>query len=83
MAVELFFRGEKMAKVVGSLAVKKPEEGERLSGILVKRNFNYHVMAPGDLQKYTNMTISTVTQRQSIYYGGSFPLLQFMISQVN
>ncbi len=83
VAVELFFRGEKMAKVVGSLAVQPPEEGHRVSGILVKRNFNYHLMASSDLQKYTDMTTSTVTQRQSVYYGGSFQLLQFMISQIS
>lgn len=72
-----------MAKVVGSLAVQPPEEGHRVSGILVKRNFNYHLMSSSDLQKYTDMTTSTVTQRQSVYYGGSFQLLQFMISQIS
>lgn len=82
VAVELFFRGEKMAKVVGNLAKRKPEEGDPISGVLVKRNFNYHIMAPNDLQKYTNMTMSTVTQRQSIYYGGNYQLLHFLISQV-
>ncbi len=81
--VELSFRGEKMAKVVGQLAVEPPEEGHRVSGILVKRNFNYHLLAPADLQKYTDMTMSTVTQRQSVFYGGSFQLLQFMISQIS
>ncbi len=82
VAVELFFRGEKMAKVVGSLAVDKPEDGHKVSGILVKRNFNYHLLAPADLQKYTDLTMSTVTQRQSVFYSGSLPLLQFMVSQV-
>ena len=83
VAVELFFRGEKMAKVVGALAMEKPEEGHKVSGILVKRNFNYHILAANDLQKYTDMTMSTVTQRQSIYYNGSFHLLQYMVSQIS
>ena len=82
VAVELLFRGEKMAKVVGSLAVDKPVEGHRVSGILVKRNFNYHLLNPEDLPKYTDMTISTVTQKQSVYYSGSFQLLQFLLSQI-
>ena len=30
--MELYFRGEKMAKVMGSLAMKKPEEGMPVSG---------------------------------------------------
>jgi cleavage and polyadenylation specificity factor subunit 3 len=83
VAVELYFRGEKMAKVVGSLAMRKAEEGHQVSGILVKRNFNYHILAPNDLQTYTDMTMSTVTQRQSIYYSGSFQLLQYMVSQIS
>lgn len=48
-AVELRFRGEKMAKIMGSLAVERPSNGKRISGILVKRNFNYHIVAPEDL----------------------------------
>ena len=64
-----------MAKVMGSLAVKRPEEGVRVSGILVKRNFNYHIVSPGDLSKYTDLTMSTVTQRQSVHYSGSIQLL--------
>jgi len=79
VSVELYFRGEKMAKVMGSLAMKKPEEGMHVSGILVKRNFNYHVLAPGDLPKYTDLTMSTVTQRQSIFYSGSLQVLQYIL----
>ena len=89
-AVELQFRGEKMAKVrsrppprstpfssyyscqawysrmigvwcchvafvplfvqvVGSLAAKRSDADKNISGLLVKRNFNYHIMAPHDL----------------------------------
>ena len=39
VAVEISIRGEKMGKVMGSLAMQKPVEGVRVSGILVKRNF--------------------------------------------
>lgn len=48
-SVELYFRGEKTAKVMGQLAVDQPEPGKTLSGILVKRNFNYHILSPDDL----------------------------------
>lgn len=57
-AVELYFRGEKTAKVMGSLAVERPQPGNTLSGILVKRNFNYHILAPNDLSsKYLCIVI--------------------------
>merc|ERR1712029_757729 len=81
VSVDLYFRGEKMAKVMGSLAVQKPEEGVKVSGILVKRNFNYHILSPNDLSKYTDLTMSTVTQRQSIHYNGSLQLLQYILQQ--
>lgn len=31
------------------MAMVPPEHGELVSGVLVKRNFNYHIMAPKDL----------------------------------
>ncbi|WAR03884.1 CPSF3-like protein [Mya arenaria] len=83
IAVELHFRGEKMAKVVGSLAARKPEDGEKISGILVKRNFNYHIMDPKDLSNYTELAMSTVTQRLSIRYTGPVALLTYYLTQLS
>ncbi|KAK7491425.1 hypothetical protein BaRGS_00017254, partial [Batillaria attramentaria] len=81
-AVHLHFRGEKMAKVVGELASQQPTQGHKLSGILVKRNFNFHLMAPKDLHSYTDLAMSTVTQRLSIGYTGTVQLLHFYLSQL-
>ena len=36
-------------QVVGSLAAKRSDADKNISGLLVKRNFNYHIMAPHDL----------------------------------
>ena len=70
--VELYFRGEKTAKIVGKLATMvKPEENARISGVLVKRNFKYQIMLPEDLPKYTDLAVSTVLQRQSVPFSGS------------
>ncbi|XP_063830466.1 cleavage and polyadenylation specificity factor 73 [Ostrinia nubilalis] len=78
----LTFRGDKTAKVMGSLAVEPPEPGRQLQGVLVKRNFNYHILAPSDLNKYTELTQSEVTQRQSIPYSGSPALLRHVVMQL-
>ncbi|KAL0870191.1 hypothetical protein ABMA27_006335 [Loxostege sticticalis] len=78
----LTFRGDKTAKVMGSLAVEPPTAGKQLQGVLVKRNFNYHILAPADLNKYTELTQSEVTQRQSIHYTGSVPLLRHVVMQL-
>ena len=81
-SVELHFRGEKMAKVIGSLAASKPVHGKAVSGILLKKGFNYHVMAPSDLQNYTDLSTSTITQRQIIGFRASFSVLQKSLQQL-
>uniref|UniRef100_A0AAQ6A4X4 Cleavage and polyadenylation specificity factor subunit 3 n=1 Tax=Amphiprion ocellaris TaxID=80972 RepID=A0AAQ6A4X4_AMPOC len=53
-AVTLNFRGEKLAKVMGLLADQKCAQGQRVSGILVKRNFNYHILTPSDLSVFNH-----------------------------
>ncbi|KAG8277735.1 cleavage and polyadenylation specificity factor 73-like [Homalodisca vitripennis] len=82
VAVELYFRGEKTAKVMGSLAVEKPKPGHKISGVLVKRNFNYHMLAPSDLTKYTDMNMSTVIQQQSIHFTSSMNVLRYLLTQL-
>lgn len=79
-AVELRFRGEKVAKVMGSLAVDPVAPGHRLSGVLVKRNFSYHLLDPKDLSTYTNLVMSTVSQSLNMNFSGSF---QDLISAVS
>uniref|UniRef100_A0A8C5XBB9 Cleavage and polyadenylation specific factor 3 n=1 Tax=Microcebus murinus TaxID=30608 RepID=A0A8C5XBB9_MICMU len=81
-AVTLNFRGEKLAKVMGFLADKKPEQGQRVSGILVKRNFNYHILSPCDLSNYTDLAMSTVKQTQAIPYTGPFNLLFYQLQKL-
>jgi cleavage and polyadenylation specificity factor subunit 3 len=65
--VELTFRGEKSAKVIGKLASNTmPRADTEISGVLVKRNFKYHLLSAEDLPNYTDLAISTILQRQSI-----------------
>jgi cleavage and polyadenylation specificity factor subunit 3 len=73
--VELYFRGEKNAKVVGQLASSGAKLDSQISGILVKRNFKYHLMQPDDLPNYTDLAISTIQQRQSIPFKSEPSLL--------
>lgn len=82
-SVRLYFRGEKMAKVMGNLAMKKPEHSDKLSGILVKRNFNYYILAPEDLNDHTNLTTSTVTQRQTVAFSAPLSVLLYYLSQLS
>lgn len=38
-----------LLQVMGSLTDRKCAQGQRVSGILIKRNFNYHIVTPSDL----------------------------------
>lgn len=81
--VELYFRGEKSAKVIGKLATNKmPKSDAEISGILVKRNFKYHLMSPEDLPNYTDLAISTILQRQSIPYRSDPDLILYSLERV-
>ncbi|KAL7031466.1 hypothetical protein ACKWTF_007020 [Chironomus riparius] len=81
-AVELYFKGEKTAKVMGKLATKKIENGDPVSGILVKRDFKYHILDASDINKYTDMSMSTVTQRQSLAFSGSPNSLRLLLERM-
>lgn len=82
-AVELHFKGEKTAKVMGSLAKVKPEEGQIISGVLVKRNFKYQIVDPSDISKYTDMTIGGVTQCMSVHFSGNIETLRSVLAHVS
>lgn len=42
---------------MGSLTDRKCVQGQRVSGILVKRNFNYHIMTPTDLPSQSRLCV--------------------------
>lgn len=79
--VHLPFQGEKTAKVMGTLAMNPPTSGQQLSGVLVKRNFNYHLMAPRDIAKYTDMSVSSISQRLSVSYKDSLETLITLLDE--
>ena len=79
-AVELHFRGEKTAKVIGTLAMEPPSQDKKLSGVLVKRNFNYHLMAPGDIRKYTDIPVSNISQTLAVSYRQSLETMRQVLS---
>eukprot|EP00795_Rhopilema_esculentum_P012680 gene12680-3393_t len=78
-SVQLHFRGEKMAKVIGSLASEQPANGKSISGLLLKRGFNYHIMSPNDLQNYTDLATSSITQRQILHFRAPFNIVYYCL----
>jgi cleavage and polyadenylation specificity factor subunit 3 len=48
----------------------------------VKRDFKYHIVDATDINKYTDMSMSTVTQRQSLAFNGSPSSLKFLLERI-
>ncbi|KAI6170835.1 Cleavage and polyadenylation specificity factor subunit 3 [Aphelenchoides bicaudatus] len=80
--LSLFFRGQKTAKIVGQLAENLPPDNSVVSGILLRRNFNYHLLMPSDLSVYTELSTSTLTQKKSLYYDGELAVLVYNLGQL-
>lgn len=66
---------------MGNLAIDPPKADRKLTGVLVKRNFNYHLLAPTDLNKYTDLVMSTISQKLSVHFAGSFLQLKQLLSE--
>uniref|UniRef100_W5KBE1 Cleavage and polyadenylation specificity factor subunit 3 n=1 Tax=Astyanax mexicanus TaxID=7994 RepID=W5KBE1_ASTMX len=88
-AVTLNFRGEKLAKVMGSLADKKCAQGQRVSGILVKRNFSYHILTPSDLSRNVEevdtaeKTTLRIFDSITLVHDGNMVLLEWVSNPLN
>ena len=50
-AVEIKHSQSKTARVVGRLALNPPKEGDRVSGLLVQKDFGHMIVAPEDLPR--------------------------------
>ncbi|KAJ2853314.1 endoribonuclease ysh1 [Coemansia erecta] len=80
--VRLHFHGEKMARVMGSLASKVPREGEWAAGILVEKDFNYTLVNPADLQEFTAVAPVVIEQQLRVPYASTFTLLRHHLEQM-
>ncbi|XP_065844636.1 cleavage and polyadenylation specificity factor subunit 3-like [Oscarella lobularis] len=81
-SVELHFKGEKTVKVVGSLASSKPKNEANISGILVKKGFNYTLVSPSDLAAYTDLSPCVITQRQTVAFGPPLSVLKYFMREL-
>ena len=55
-SVEMYFNSKKMAKTIGRVAENTPEDGETVSGLLVKKAFTYQIMALDDLHAFSQLS---------------------------
>lgn len=62
-SVKVSFKREKVAKVLGNLASATPTSNTNVSGILIQKDFQHHLVAPEDLRLYSDINYATVFQK--------------------
>ncbi|GAA6060101.1 hypothetical protein JCM10212_003509 [Sporobolomyces blumeae] len=75
--VKLKFRGERMAKALGRLALTTPAPSTTLSGLLVSKDFTYTLLSPADLRDFTGLSTSVILQRQRLRLSVSWDLVRW------
>ncbi|KAG6877278.1 endoribonuclease ysh1 [Termitomyces sp. T32_za158] len=75
--LNLSFRGERVAKAIGTLADKLPQANEVLSGLLVAKDYSYTLLDPRDLRDFTGLSTCTMTQRQKVVLGVRWDLVRW------
>ncbi|KAG7449534.1 Metallo-hydrolase oxidoreductase [Guyanagaster necrorhizus] len=75
--LNLSFRGERVAKAIGTLADAAPQTNDVLSGLLVAKDYSYTLLDPRDLRDFAGLSTCTVTQRQKIALGVRWGLVRW------
>ncbi|KAF7976091.1 hypothetical protein HWV62_18948 [Athelia sp. TMB] len=75
--LNLSFRGERVAKAIGTLATKPPQPNDIISGLLVAKDYSYTLLDPRDLRDFAGLSTCTVTQRQKIVLGVGWDLVRW------
>ncbi|KAI0341996.1 Metallo-hydrolase/oxidoreductase [Trametopsis cervina] len=75
--LELTFRGERVAKAIGTLAARPPQANDTISGLLVAKDYSYTLLDPRDLRDFAGLTTTIVTQRQKIALGVGWELVRW------
>ena len=64
--VEIIHKGERIAKLTGLLAERKSKRAIAWAGVLVQKDFGTMLIAAEDVNNYTKLRTSLVTQRQLV-----------------
>eukprot|EP00488_Nonionellina_sp_1-RS-2012_P000855 TRINITY_DN1375_c0_g1_i1.p1 TRINITY_DN1375_c0_g1~~TRINITY_DN1375_c0_g1_i1.p1 ORF type:complete len:178 (-),score=40.12 TRINITY_DN1375_c0_g1_i1:124-657(-) len=87
-SVNIEFRKDKVAKVVGKLVDDIDISGSTgtgsydMDGLLIRKDFNYNIVAPIDLSKHTPLTSTKMEQSLMIPFCQSFTALSLFIAKI-
>ena len=77
-SINIMFQGEKRAKVLGQLAMKKYEDGDEINGILLHHNFQHLLLNEKDLKLYSDVCCSGVKQTLLVPLNDTVPYEQII-----
>src|ERR1700679_3098690 len=80
--LNLTFRPERVAKVIGGLAAKPPQTNDVLSGLLVSKDYSYTLLDPRDLRDFAGLSTCVVTQRQKTVLGVGWELVRWHLGGI-
>jgi cleavage and polyadenylation specificity factor subunit 3 len=80
--VELYFRGEKTAKVIGQLAINNPEKGQIIKGILTQKDFTFQIVSNEEFVEFTELVMVPVILKQNLITRATFGLLKWHLEQM-
>lgn len=80
--VELHFRGEKTAKVIGNLATQAPVDGSFVEGVLTSKDFTFQIIAPTELAGFTELVTAPVIQKISVISHAPAGLIRWHLEQM-
>lgn len=84
-SIELSYRGEKVIKIVGSLATEEGSktEGTIVEGVLVGKDFEYQLIKTEDLPEYVpSLRKVHLMERQAITCRAPFSLIEYLLCQL-
>jgi len=82
-AVEMAFHAQSVANVIGTLAEVRPgASGGTITGLLLRQNFSYRLVADEELAQHTTLNTVSIVQRPSLPFHGDPDALRQELSQL-
>ncbi|EEB09385.2 mRNA cleavage and polyadenylation specificity factor complex subunit Ysh1 [Schizosaccharomyces japonicus yFS275] len=80
--LELHFKGDRIVKALGNIAIKKAKENDIVSGILVQKDSIFKLMVAENLRDFSDLTTTVVMQKQVIPFYANFSLARYHLEQM-
>lgn len=75
-------QGIRVAKALGLIAALKPKPADVLTGVLVSKNFDLHLMKVDDLREFSGLTTTVVKEKQTVRVHCGRDLIHWHLSQM-